>query len=152
MRHALGRPAMASGCAPTTRKVMSAEKSCSYSETLIRDGNSATEFRSPGRKILGTRIGRSRGLAVFSPGGEQQHLAIYRGDVDVENLGVVLHFVEAGAVRIGLRGRPGSQQLAQILDRFRGMIPQVFNDGPLGQPQYHGSSLSDPCHCFRLLN
>src|SRR5713226_1222142 len=91
-----------SGCAPTTRQVRSAERSCGYSETLIRDGNSATEFRSPGRKSLGSRIGRSRGLAVYSPGGEQQHLAIYRGNVDVENLGVVLYFVEADAVRIGM--------------------------------------------------
>ncbi len=70
------------------------------------------------REILGTRIGRYRGLAVFSPGGEQQHLAIYRGDVDVENLGVVLHFVEADAVRIGMGRNSGSQQFAQILDRF----------------------------------
>ena len=69
----------------------------------------------------------------FVPDAEQQHLAVHRRDVDVEDPGVVIQLVEVRATRVRPRFRPRGEQLAQLLDGLRWIIPQILNDGRLIQ-------------------
>jgi hypothetical protein len=62
--------------------------------------------------------------------------------VDIKNSIAIFQFVEVAPAGIGFSWRSASQQVAQLLARFRAMIPDVLNIQLLIQPQKHPSSLS----------
>jgi len=82
------------------------------------------------------------GLFVLQPGGEQQNLAVHRGNVDVKDLIAILQLEEVAPARIRLSWRSVGQQTAKLLNGFRAMMPKVLNIWLLIQPQNHPSSLS----------
>ena len=81
-------------------------------------------------------------LFVFQPSGEQQNLAVHRGNVDVKDLIAILQLEEVAPARIRFSGRSGGKQMAHLLNGFRAMMPEVLDIRLLIQPQNHAPSLS----------